>query len=119
MRWTVFSLAGLVVAAQMVIAVAAAARGATALVQRRDLVFGGLVVFAGIVARGALGTSCVLWVFLFTKQSPSRMGRAKGRWVCSRAGPGMDQAHRVLLSTAPAVEMMSDMEWGCLKDCIR
>lgn len=55
MRWTVFSLAGLVMAAQMVITVAAAARGATALVQRRDLVLGGLVVFGGIVARGRIG----------------------------------------------------------------
>ena len=55
MRRTVFSLAGLVVATQVVIPVAAAARGAAVLVQGRGMAGSGLVVLASIVSRGSTG----------------------------------------------------------------
>ena len=55
MRRTVFSLAGLVVATQVVIPDAAADRCAPPLGQRCDLVLCGLVVLAGIVTRRGAG----------------------------------------------------------------
>jgi hypothetical protein len=50
-----FALSRLVVAAQVIVPVAAAARGAAVLVQGRGMAGGGLVVLASIVSRGSIG----------------------------------------------------------------